>query len=913
MKLREIYSYELEYRRRSASTWIYAGILFLIAMWMFLATADEDSAAYINSTVRLAGNSIIPGMFGMLITAALFGDAALRDVEVGMDPLLFTSPLRKSEYLGGRFLAALTVNAFLLVAIPLGQLAATALVASFGTETVGPFRVVAYLQPFLLFSLPNLVVVGAILFTIGMLARSVVPVYLCAIGIFIGTLVGLNYPGWTENPVLVALTDPLGIGTLQEMTRYWPVADQNTRLIGFPATLLLNRVVWLAVAGAALVVLHRRFRFAHQDGGQRRRERGEAVVEGETTRLGPVVVPRVTGSFDFRTSARQTLAVARNSLAEFMATRAFRVVMLACFGLTMLWGWNVGETRFDTPTWPVTMVVVEEVVSRRVEPLIYLLVVLYAGALVRKEREVGTGEIADASPVPESAALLGRFLAILAMIVMFQAVSLVGGILIQALQGYYKFEPGLYLTVVFGLNLPTYVILAALAMSIHVVVNHKYLGHIVVLMALIFPRVSPAFEIRHYLLRYGMDAGWTYSDMNGFGPFVAPFVWFKLYWAAWALLLGVIAVLLYVRGTERGWRERIAEARMRLTTGAVRAATVATVLIVTLGAFIFYNTNVLNEYWSPDEVDAAAAEYERTFGRYKDAPQPVIVDAKLRIEIDPEHGAVDLGGMYQMVNRTDTPIDSVHVIVHRNVEVRSLAVDRPAKLVVENDRRHLYRIYELERSLSPGDTLRLMFDHAFRRRGFPNRDINTSVVENGAYFDRNWLPRIGYQESFELSDEYERKKHGLPPRPALGLDDEKGKNQRFDSRDADLVSVDAMIGTAGDQIAVTPGVLRRSWTENGRRYFHYETEKPESFGVVTVSANSFASIRSHVLKRKTPPGLSTRRVSENALDFSGKNITPNWHTTASNSPSRNGSASASACRHLTGRAVPTAAAWSSMA
>ena len=49
--------------------------------------------------------------------------------------------------------------------------------------------------------------------------------------------------------------------------------------------------------------------------------------------------------------------------------------------------------------------------------------------------------------------------------------------------------------------------------------------------------------VRDNLLLYGRDPGWLYSDMNGFGPFAAPFVWFKLYWAAWALLLAVAAVV----------------------------------------------------------------------------------------------------------------------------------------------------------------------------------------------------------------------------------------------------------------------------------------------------------------------------------------------------------------------------------
>ena len=34
------------------------------------------------------------------------------------------------------------------------------------------------------------------------------------------------------------------------------------------------------------------------------------------------------------------------------------------------------------------------------------------------------------------------------------------------------------------------------------------------------------------------------------------------------------------------------------------------------------------------------------------------------------------------------------------------------------------------------------------------------------------------------------------------------------------------MGTDADQVAVAPGALRRTWTEGGRRYFHYATDAP---------------------------------------------------------------------------------------
>lgn len=841
MKLREIFRYELEYRLRSGATWAYVVILFLVAIWMFLATADGAEGP-LNAPERVAGASVLISLFGLLVSAALFADAALRDAQAEMDGLLFTSPVSKTEYLGGRFLGALAVDALVKVAIPLGVLVATWICVSTGAEAVGPFRLAAHVQPYFTLLLPNLVLVGAVLFTIAMLTRQVVPVYLAAIGLFVGTVVAANYPGAIESPLLASLVDPLGLGTVMGITKYWTEAERNAHLIGLPAELLWNRLLWLAIAAAVLVLLHRRFRFAHDAGGGRRRKGRRIVVAPESERSWPVNVPRVSGSFGSATTVRQTLAVARNVLAEVAASRWFAVTLLACTGLTMLWGWNVGDTVFDTSTWPVTLLVTEVVLSKRYVLFPCVLIALYAGELVWKEREVGTGQIADAAPVPEGAALLGRFLAMVAMLVAFQAASMVGGILIQALQGYDDFELGLYLRVVFGMGLSNYVLLAALAMTIHVLVDHKYVGHLLVVLGFLSPVILRGTGlVRHHLLLYGADPGWTYSDMNGFGPFAAPFVWFKLYWGAWALLLLVGAVLFWVRGQESGPRRRLHEARARLAGPVARTAGLALALILVLGGFVFYNTNVLNEYTAAGATAAVQAEYEQRYKRQEDLAQPEIADVHLRVELYPHEPAADLSGSFELVNRTGGAIDAVHVFLDPEVEARALSFDRAAEATLV-DEEVGYRIYALAQPLEPGASLQLAFDVAFRPRGFRNSGIPTQVAGNGTYFHRKLLPFIGYQPMLELSDVEARERCGLAPRPRVpGPEDTAARMHRWGARDADLVHVEAIIGTELDQTAVAPGVLRRSWTEGGRRYFHYETETPIAFGGTIYSAR-YASL-----------------------------------------------------------------------
>ncbi|MDQ2669075.1 MAG: hypothetical protein M3Y31_00445, partial [Gemmatimonadota bacterium] len=472
-----------------------------------------------------------------------------------------------------------------------------------------------------------------------------------------------------------------------------------------------------------------------------------------------------------------------------------------------------------------------------IRPIVYALIVLYSGELVWKDRNVNVDEMADAAPVPDAAVLLGRFLALAAMIVMFQAALMAGGVLIQTLQGYYTFEPALYLEILFGLGLAEYLVFAVLMLTIQVLVNHRYLGHMIVVMTFMTGIALWMLRIvRHHLLLYGTDPGWTYSDMNGFGPFIGPFVWFKLYWGAWALLLAVVAALFWPRGRESGARRRLATARTRLVAPLARAAGTAIVLILGLGGFIFYNTNVLNEYLTPRDAGAPQARYEERYARYEGVPQPTITDADLRIEIHPEAPAVEARGSFTLVNRTGSVIDSVHVYLQRDVTAHSLSFDRRAEAVLV-DEEVGYRIYELERALGPGDAVRLTFDVAFRPQGFRNSGNQTDVVANGAYFHRIWLPFIGYQPVFELSDPDVRARFDLAPRPpAAGPEDLEARRHRWGTRDADLVHVSAIIGTAADQIAVTPGVLQRTWSENGRRYFHYETPSPIAFGGTVASA-----------------------------------------------------------------------------
>jgi hypothetical protein len=767
----------------------------------------------------------------------VFGDAAARDVATRMHALFYTSPLRETEYALGRFLGALTVNAVLLLGVPLGLLLASVM-PYMAAGKFGPVQLSAYVQAYVMIQLPNLVLVGVGMFAAALRTRHPMATYVGGIALYLLGGAANDLAAGTDNLTLAALADPFGAEAVQTVTRFWTPSEQNTRLIGWPALVLWNRVLWLAVALAGLAFTVAHFRFTWSGSVSRRRWwRRREVVDTAPDRITPIGAAHALAparSFSFAARARQTLAVAMRAWREIAATRAFLVILAGALFFVFAFGWDVGTEIFGTSTWPVTHLIAGTVLSTALGPVIAVLIVVFAGELVWRERDVGMGDIADVAPIPDTVALLGRFLALVAMLVVLQAVLMGAGMLLQALRGYTRFEPLVYVQLLFGVKLVDYVLLAVLAMALHVIVNHKYIGHLVAVLY-IASTLAPGFlGIRQTMAVYGADPGWIWSDLAGLAPFVSGLVWFKLYWAAWALLLAVLARVFWSRGRERDVARRLVVARQRLTGPTLRVGALAVLLVLSLGGFVFYNTNVLNEQLSPEVFQARAAEYERRFKRFESAPRPNLTDVRLRVELYPRERAAELRGTLRFVNRGERPIDSLHVLLHPDVETREVTFDRAARQVTD-DPVHRYRIYALERSVAPGDSLAMTFEVAFRPRGFRNEGAPTDVTANGTYVLSTWIPAFGYQAGRELKDPEVRRAQGLPPRtepPSAGDVDAR----EVEARGADLVTADVTIGTEPDQTAITPGALVREWRENGRRYFRYRTTEPTRAGVAVLSA-----------------------------------------------------------------------------
>src|SRR5690606_13349773 len=298
----------------------------------------------------------------------------------------------------------------------------------------------------------------------------------------------------------------------------------------------------------------------------------------------------------------------------------------------------------------------------------------------------------------------------------------------QLVDGYSNIEPLLYAKGL-GIQLVSFVLMAALAVFFQVVTGNMFVGYVLMIAYLVVRVVIRMYDFDHLLYNYGAASRMPHSDMNGYGHFVGPWLWSRTYWGAFALLLLAVATAMWPRGTSLDWKDRLKTAKLRLRSTPLRATlAVALLAFVGSGAWIFYNTNVLNEYVPGDLAKERQADYEKTYGKYRDLPQPRITDIQADVDIFPEARSVTIDGRYRMVNQTSKPITDLHVTI--NPDLDDIRLGFPAHELVESDPVSGYRIYRLDAPLAPGAAMDLEFGYTSRPHGFPLNGGDTAVVYN---------------------------------------------------------------------------------------------------------------------------------------------------------------------------------------
>lgn len=856
--------FEMKLRMRSVSTYVFFLIPFLL---MFFAVSVQDFGPAGSGKVQLNSPWALMQCFGQftgfgaILIAAIFGPAILRDFQQDTYAFIFTKPVKKFDYLGGKWLASFVVTLFVFSGMVLGGIIGTFMPWADKTR-LAPIHLMSYLKVFFDISVINIFFLGALFFCVAALSRRLIVVYLQGVTVLaIYLILAISVIATNKlDRFWPSVVDPLGLVFMNSLMRYWTVVEMNSKFLGWNGAFLYNRLLWTGVGIVSLVLTYALFPMSAEAlAGKRANKKAKQAAEAEERekKMRPRAVtqlPAVTQEFTGRATWMQFLSMTRLRVQNIVREIPFWAIALLMVIFCAINGYFAGETS-GVKVWPVTYLMLN-VLQGGASLFLYIVVALYAGELIWRERDVRFDQIHEALPEKDWTDWLSKFAALTLVTVLLLTIVLVVGVIMQAVAGFYRFEIPHYLVELYAIWLPQLVMVVLLALAVHTVVGNKFVGHAIVIGFLLLIPVLYRYGIENRLELYGEVTPYTYSDMNGYGHFVRALLWINVYWLAVGGLFGVLAVVLARRGTDTSLKVRMKLMRERFPRAAGFAA-LCVILALAAGSWFYYNAHVVNIYRTTFMERHRQAEYETRYKKYEKFPQPKITDVEVAVDIYPERRSFQANGHYTLVNRTDQPIEEIHLTESRE-SIDEVKFDRAFKNKL-SDKEHFYEIYTLDAPLQPGETLRMDFRASHNTKGFKDGGEPAELAYNGTFFDRDYFPVLGYSRGQEIDDPVRRREEKLGAYEEMApRGDSYYSNVNLFTPDSEWVTFRCVVSTSPDQIAIAPGYLKREWTENGRRYFEYDMGEQRINNFYSFLSGRFA-VKRDQWKREIPRSADSAR------------------------------------------------------
>src|SRR5271156_2723672 len=344
----EFFIFELKFRLKSLSTYVYFVLWFLLS---FLAIAAEDFISTGNGKQLLNGPFsttilyIFFTLFGTIIIAAIFGTSILRDFQRDTFQLIFTKPITKFAYLGGRWAGSFVTCVWVFSGMAIGEAAGT--LAPWADHTrITSGHAWWYWQPFLFIVVIQIFFLGSLFFMVAALSRKIFIVYLQGVAFFMVYLIA-NAVFATNRSLehfWSGIFDPVGLQLMDVLTRYWTVAEKNSLLLSWSphvsqGVFLYNRLLWSTVGLLTLAITYRFFPMslesltASAQGRRAAKAKRQEEAEAQPRRsLVTVQLPRVQQHFGGGAGFAQFISLTRVRFSNIVHELPFWAIAVLLAG-----------------------------------------------------------------------------------------------------------------------------------------------------------------------------------------------------------------------------------------------------------------------------------------------------------------------------------------------------------------------------------------------------------------------------------------------------------------------------------------------------------------------------------------------------------------------------------------------------
>lgn len=834
----DIFIFELRYRFSRPATYIYFGLLLVVAMLLIgFGNTPASEKVFHNAPIVIANLQLLISLFGILIASAVMGVPLYRDLEHKTGTFLFSYPISKFAYFMGRFWGSFVTLLFISLGSLFGIFLGSLLGPTFGTDALryGPNELMNYLQPWLTLTLPNLWFAATLFFALIVFTRNIKSIYSGGIIVFIAYLLANFLARDIENKDLVQLLDPFGLNTFDYQTRYLTPFEQNNFILPLSGNLLWNRLLWSGIGLTLFIAAYFRFSFSYFFKTVQKKSKKE-VEKAFVPNLSQVISKAsFAGNYQWNSFLTLTKIEVQNITKDVY----FRSILLGGMVFLILDFW-IGNTLYSVPNFPSTAFLMEYK-TFDYNLFVFIIIVFFTGETLHRDKASGYSVINDTFPVKDGAVIASKFSGMAFVCLLLTTLPIIVGIIIQTLKGYFDYNLGIYLVDSYLISLPDYLQMVMLVFAVHLVVNNKFAGHaaaIGVWVLIIVLRDFANYDFNLFFFSY--KPGYRWSDMNGLGHFGEPLFWFNLYWTAFGIFLILFFSIFFSRGTENSVKSRFKTARKKLGKKTALVSYAFLLVAILTGAYIYNSTVYVNAYRTSKEGELRQVAYEKQLKQYEFLPQPKVTKVNLKADLYPLERDAYFEAQVELVNKTDVPIDSIHFnstgltsfeILYKGTELpyRFPLVYEPAKFQIfgKKQEREWYKITALPKTMMPGDTLELVIKSKVTNDEFPNSGFGRELVYNGTFL-AGGMPDIGYSSGNEMDSDEKRREYELPEKPEdlPPHDDPYGRRTLLFSDEADFIQFEATVSTIPSQIAVAPGYLQKEWIEDDRRYFHYVQDTP---------------------------------------------------------------------------------------
>ncbi|HEV8579357.1 MAG TPA: M1 family aminopeptidase [Thermoanaerobaculia bacterium] len=814
-----------------AALMVWNGFMMSRGAWLFrsIDTSLGGSKAWADSEFQTTYVYALISFFMVsFFVAVAAGMPLIRDAEYKVGDLLHSSPLRPGEYVWGKFLAALLAVLAAVAVLPVSTGLLTHLLPDPGNpEIYGPFHLVSYARPLLVFLVPAVVFTAGVTFAIGRWTGRPILVFLFPVALFLlcqSFLWGTYPPRISEElSGVLRYIDPSGFRWLKESWLFTDrgIAFYNTRPVAFDVLFLLSRAGFFLL-GLLFVDLSRR----HFTGRLRRPARSRRTAEpagqiGTAVEARPLSIlamsSRPPGFFS------GSLAVARFELQELRSQPGlFIFIPFILVFLFILYRdarapgflsqilWTPGTAAMYAATF-LTMA-------------LGLLFLFYTVESLEREGSTGVAPVFHSTPVPTGSVVAGKVLANLAVL----AVALLGALLVAIMvilgQGKVTLALSPFL-IVWGLLLtPTMIVWITFVAAVHALTRSRYttyaLGIAVAILTGFLLLRGPMNWVGNWVFLGATSLGYAipWTDMGPFGLDRSAVVLNRLFVLALSALFAWIAV----RFLNRRDRDRLhpvlrpAERRRTLLTAAALALP-PLVLGFTLWGQVnqgFQGATARKErkdYW------------QKNVATWTDQPLPYVTRVEMDLDFAPAARSVRVSGFYDLQNQKDKPLYWFPITGGTHWQGLAWTIDgRPWQ---PEDRSHLY-VFRLAKPLAPGESVRLGFK--YRSTMLPGISRNGGNLALGEFIlpagilltGRNpeFVPKLGFDPKIGVDEKNRAEPKVYPPHFYDGVTDADLDRSAFVQR--------LRITAPAEYTLSSTGILESETVKDGRRTAVWVSDYP---------------------------------------------------------------------------------------